>query len=383
MTDTVAIVGGGPVGAALALALNDSGLALTVLEKNAELPLNDARTLALAHGTRLILERLGVWSALAESATPITRIHVSQRGGFGRCEMRAKDMDLPALGYTVRYGDLLRVLSAALDASAATVLRGASVTDAAPGRVEYAYQDQTQVVNADLIALAEGGKSLPDSGAPVKQYGQSALVCTVQTELPHGGVAYERFTAQGPIALLPEPGALPRYFSVVWTTPDAELEHRLQQSDTDFMVALQQAFGDRQGRFVACGPRAAFPLRQALPGPGDTPGLIRIGNAAQTLHPVAGQGFNLGLRDAWQLAQVVLDATPGSLGEAVLLAAYRKARGMDVKAGARMTDGLVELFMPSLPGLPLARGLALTAMDMLPPLKHLFARKMTFGSRTW
>jgi 2-octaprenyl-6-methoxyphenol hydroxylase len=201
----------------------------------------------------------------------------------------------------------------------------------------------------------------------------------VESERPHAGRAYERFTPEGPIALLP----VGSRYALVWTTPTDQVAERLGLADSDFLRTLYAAFGERQGRFVAAGVRTAFPLRMALRGPGDTAGLVRIGNAAQLLHPVAGQGFNLGLRDAWQLAECILDSASGTLDAADLLLRYSRARGSDVPAGARMTDFLVDVFAHDPPVIAGLRGAALTALDLLPPLKNGFARKMMHGARTW
>jgi len=378
----VAIVGGGPVGAALVLALADSGLKVALLEAKTEFAARDPRAIALAQGSRLVLERLGAWSRLADKATSIETIHVSQRGGFGRAELTAADCGVPALGYTVEYGDLYAALAEGLAAADASLITGARVTGVHPaagcGLIDFERDGHARSLSARLIVLADGGKSLPGMTA-TKDYGQSAIICTVQTERPHQNRAYERFTPAGPIALLP----LHDGYALVWTTPNDQVESRLGLSDTAFLTQLQGAFGDRQGRFLAAGPRSVFPLRLVMADAVDKPGLVRIGNAAQTLHPVAGQGFNLGLRDAWKLAQVIQDGEPEALGGPGFLAAYRIARRWDVSGSVAMTDLLVEAFANDWPVFGQARGIALTAMDMLPPLKQMFARKMMFGTRAW
>jgi 2-octaprenyl-6-methoxyphenol hydroxylase len=378
----LAIVGGGPVGAALALALRDSGLAVALLEAKTQFAARDPRAIALAQGSRLIIERLGAWTGLAACATPIETIHVSQAGGFGRAELHAAAYGVPALGYTVEYGDLYAALAARLDDCGADLITSARVTAVRPaagcGLVEYEHDGGARQLSARLIVLADGGKSLPGA-AMTKDYGQSAIVCSVETERPHGCRAYERFTPSGPIALLP----LREGYALVWTTPNDAVESRLGQSEAAFLAELQAAFGNRQGRFLGAGTRAVFPLRLVMSEIADRPGLVRIGNAAQTLHPVAGQGFNLGLRDAWNLAERVLDSAREGLGDAAFLSAYKASRRWDVSGGVAMTDLLVELFVGDLPLLRPARGLALVALDSLPPLKQLFARKMMFGARAW
>ncbi len=390
----IAIVGGGPVGAALALALRDSGFSIALLESKTDLTTRDPRALALSQGTRLILERLGAWPGTA--ATPIETIHVSQAGRFGRAVLRADQLGVPALGYTAAFGELSGALHAtlagSLPSSGATLIAGARVTAVRPaagcGLVEYLLKDARQAgpdgvaraLTARLIVLADGGRSLPGTTLS-KDYGQSAVICTVHTESPHAGRAYERFTPRGPIALLPLGDA----YALVWTTPAGQVEARLQADDASFLTELGEVFGNRQGRFLSAGPRTAFPLRLTTQTGTDQPGLVRIGNAAQTLHPVAGQGFNLGLRDAWWLAETVLDSPRESLGSAASLARYRQRRRIDVTGGIAVTDLLVEVFShdwPLLSGaIAQAGGLALTAMDLLPALKNAFARKMMFGAQ--
>lgn len=378
----IAIIGAGPIGIALALALKDSGLATALLEARSRLESRDPRAIALAHGSRLILERLDAWTPLEAQVTPIETIHVSQRGGFGRTRLTAFETGVPALGYTVEYGDLYRSLAGRLPDSGASLITGARVTAVRPasgcGLVEYEQGGRTQAMSARLIVLADGGRGLPGAQR-VKDYGASALICTVRTSRPHGHVAYERFTPEGPIALLP----LHDDYALVWTTPADRVEERLALDETAFLLRLQAAFGDRQGRFLAAGARAAFPLRLATAAPENRAGLARIGNAAQTLHPVAGQGLNLGLRDVWKLACSVLDSPREALGGSEFLARYHALRRGDVTGGIVMTDSLVEVFAHDLPILGQARGLILTLMDGVPAAKRLFARKMMFGAQAW
>lgn len=379
----IAIIGGGPVGASLALGLADSGLAVAVLEAREKLEAPDPRALALSHGCRLILDRLGAWDALAPHATPIESIHVSQRGGLGRAVLTAADAGVPALGQVAEYGDLYAALAGRLMAGDATVLTGARVTEVAAtsayGAVRYQRAGTEQSLTARLVVLSEGGRSLPAHLRQEKDYGQSAVICTVATQRPHDCRAYERFTTEGPIALLP----LGDDYALVWTTPTEKVAERLALPDAEFLAQLQGAFGDRQGRFTATGPRAAFPLKLTLAAESHSPRVLRIGNAAHVLHPVAGQGFNLGVRDAWHLAQLILDTPRERLGETRMSSAYAAQRRFDVLGGSLMTDILVEAFSNDRPLLGHARGAALALLDLVPPLKNLFARKMMFGAQAW
>lgn len=378
----IAIVGGGPIGVALALALGYSGYTVALLEARTGLASRDPRAIALSHGSRLILERLGTWDDLEAHVTAIETIHVSQQGGFGRARLTAAEAGVPALGYTVEYGDLYRSLARGLMQSGASLITGARVTAVRPaagcGLVEYEMAGETRELSARLIVQADGGRSLPGEQT-VKDYGASALVCTVRTSRPHAHVAYERFTPEGPIALLPLHGD----YALVWTTPAEQVEERVALDETAFLARLQAAFGDRQGRFIAAGARTAYPLRLVTAAPEHRPGLVRIGNAAQTLHPVAGQGLNLGLRDVWKLAGCVLDSSREALGGRDFLNRYRAGRRGDVTGGITMTDLLVEVFSNDLPVLGQARGLAITLMDAAPAVKRLFARKMMFGAQAW
>jgi 2-octaprenyl-6-methoxyphenol hydroxylase len=383
----IAIVGGGPVGAALAAGLEDSGLTVAVLEAQPKGALaaapRDPRALALSQGAYLILQRLGAWEALAPHATAIESIHVSQRGGLGRAVLTAEDVSASALGYVAEYGDLYTALTERMANSGATLLTGARVTavKATPGygMVGYQHNGQEKMLTASLVVLSEGGKSLPAAMREDKDYGQSAVVCTVKTQQPHGHRAYERFTPDGPIALLP----LGDEYALVWTTPNEQLEARLALSDADFLSQLQSAFGDRQGAFLAASRRNAFPLKLLLAAATPSSRIVRIGNAAHTLHPVAGQGFNLGVRDAWKLAETLLDTPRDRIGETAFTQRYEKTRQFDIAGGSLMTDILVETFSNDHFLLKHGRGAALVLLDLLPPLKTLFARKMMFGAQAW
>lgn len=379
----IAIIGGGPVGASLALGLEGSGLSVAVLEAREKLEAPDPRALALSEGCRLILDRLGAWETLAPHATAIETIHVSQRGGLGRALLTGEQAGVAALGHVAEYGTLYAALAGRLLESDATVVTGARVTDVAATKayaaVRYQRGGAEQLLTARLAVLSEGGRALPAHMRQDKDYGQSAVICTVSTQRPHGRRAYERFTPEGPIALLP----LGDDYALVWTTPSARVEERLALPNAEFLAQLQAAFGDRQGRFIHAGPRAAFPLKLTLAAESKSSRIQRIGNAAHVLHPVAGQGFNLGVRDAWHLAQIILDTPRERLGEAAMSSTYTAERRFDVLGGSLMTDILVEAFSNDRPLLGHARGAALVLLDLAPPLKNLFARKMMFGAQAW
>jgi len=383
----VIIVGGGPVGAVLALALCQGActpLRVTVLEAQPDSAArNDARTLALSHGSRLILERVGIWQQL-KSATPITRIHISQRGSFGRAMLSAEQAGLPALGYVISYAELQNALQAALHQCAAQYLTGAQVSvlrpDAAAAQVQFTQAGEDKALTARLAVLADGGRGLKQIPGIVREsrdYQQCAVVCQVCTALPHNNLAYERFTDEGPAALLPS-GA---DYALVWTTTPRRAQTLLALSDAEFLAQLQVHFGDRQGAFLSAGKRNSFALGLQQSKPVTGARLALIGNAAQMLHPVAGQGFNMGLRDAWELARATLACMPQAVGEVAMLNAYAAGRRMDTQGGVFFTDLLVRGFSNAIPGLRQLRGLALCALDVLPPAKSFVVRRMIFGAK--
>ena len=378
----IAIIGGGPVGAALALALRDSQFTVCVLEARPDhATSNDARALALSYGSRLLLARLGVWDALHEISR-IRTIHISQRQSFGRAVLRAAEMNVPELGYVLPYAALQSALDQALQQSNSTMLYDASVTalqgDSGHATVTYQQAGATLTLKARLAVVADGGKLLAQQHPPeVRDYGQSALITHITCAAPQTSTAFERFTPQGPLALLPFQNG----YELVWTAQHQVAQEMLQWDDARFLRELQQHFGDRVGEFLSVGKRVCFVLGlKRAPQQTPMPHTVLLGNAAQTLHPVAGQGFNLGLRDAWELAQEILDAAPEALGTEALLAAYRNRRHTDREAGICFTDGLVRLFSNDLPLISAGRAAALTALDCLPFAKKFVAKRMMFGA---
>jgi 2-octaprenyl-6-methoxyphenol hydroxylase len=374
----VAIVGAGPVGAALAARLAGTGLSFAVLEAR-ESAAVDARTLALSHASRLFLERATAWPA---AVTPIESIHVSQKGGPGRTLITASEQGLPALGYALSYVDLQAALAARLQAAGIDLRYGARVGAIELGdsaTVRYARGGDAECITARLLVLADGGANahlLPGIAFSEKDYGQTAVTAKVATDRPHGGRAYERFTSEGPAALLP----LGSCYSLVWTAGPEEAT-RLKALDEDtFLAQLQEHFGDRAGRFIATGTRAAFPLKLRTINETIARRTVLVGNAARTLHPIAGQGLNIGLRDAEALAGLLLSADRKEIGGAAMLEEYRDLRSRDSARGASFTDLLVSAFARRGPMVKWGRGLALTALDVLPPARRLLADRMIFGA---
>ena len=377
----IAIIGGGPVGVALALAMRDSGLNVVVLEaRRPEENTLDPRALTLSHGSRLLLERLGIWGEIPQ-VTDIHTIHISQKQAFGRAVLHADELNVPALGYVLPYHVLHGALQSTLLSSNITCHTGAAVaqlhSEANGARIVFQQAGSEHTVNTRLAVVADGGKLLETSHPPeVHDYGQSAIIAYVACAHPQAGMAFERFTAQGPMALLPYREG----YELVWTVAHDAAQEMLQWDDATFLARLHQHFGDRVGAFLAAGKRTFFPLNLRRAPDITLPHTVLIGNAAQTLHPAAGQGFNLGLRDAWELAQEILDAAPEMLGSEVMLAGYRKQRRLDRNGSIRFTDGLVRLFSNDLPVLSAGRAAALTALDCLPFAKHFVAKRMMFGA---
>ena len=324
---------------------------MVLIEKRRQPPLAlrpAFRPLALSHASRLILERVGAWRSLA--TTPIETIHVSQQGGFGRTRLCAADAGVPALGYVVDYESLLACLFAVVEK------RGIPV--------------ENPPCDTALTVHAEGtAKELRE-----KDYQQEAVVALVTTQPAAAGTAWERFTPEGPLALLPLGGR----YCAVWGMSPAHAGQLCAAPEAEFLAALSQAFGRRAGAFVAVARRSRAPLALRVRSSRIGERAAYIGNAAQTLHPVAGQGLNLGLRDAWDLARVLRDAEDP--GEAHALARFAAMRNFDAAATVRITDYLASAFAGANPVTGLVRGFGLTALDICLPARRFFARRMIFGA---
>jgi len=381
----VLIVGGGPVGGALALALEDSGLSVLVVEARST-PADDPRALAVAHACVAQLGKLGI--ALPDSATAIHTVHVSQALAFGRVRLDRQDLDLPALGYVLPYKDLARAMHARLAESRVHYVTGATVSSvqslSAYAAVTLQHAGNSELITARLVVLAEGGKLLEKAGLAQggRDYQQKALLAQVTASQPHQHRAFERFAFDGPIALLPSgPGdAAAGRYALVWTRPLHDALAIEQMPDAQLLDELQVRMGDRAGRFTGIGTRVSFPLRLKWVS---TPYMKRIavvGNAAQTLHPVAGQGFNLGLRDAMALSRVIRASGNAALGETSTLQRYAALRNHDSLTTIGFTDGLIRLFGKEMAPLRAARAFGFVAMDNIKPLRRGFAARMVFGN---
>ena len=363
---------------ALALALQRQGNSVRIFEARQRGNVrNDARILALSHGSRQILESLGVWGQIA--ATPIAAIHVSQRGSLGRTRFAASEEGLPALGYVVAAANLGAALDSALLAAGVPYLEQARVDRADCSDAGVHLHTSGGEAEARLVVYAEGSAGVSadaDAEAIVRDYRQSAVICSVDVAAPHGNIAWERFTDHGPVALLP----LGSKMALVYSCASERALALAQLGEAEFLTDVQRLFGTRL-KFSGASQRRVFPLTLRLRRAPVAERAVWLGNAAQTLHPVAGQGFNLALRDVAQLARTLVAASDP--GAAELLRGYARARRLDRIATIGCTDALARLFTIDLPLASAARGGALLALDLLPPLRHFVARRMIFGARAF
>lgn len=390
----VAIVGGGLVGCSLAVALAQQDRSVALIEAIApatEAPSWDERCIGLNAASRRILESLGVWDELSPSAEPILSTHISERGRFGSARFSAADAGLDALGHNTPLRAINQVLWS-------HVHRAANVQVLAPARLArmdvLAHEvrvhaqgegDVDRVLSARLIVAADGARSAVREQlgllADTRDYGQSAIVSAVRTQYAHQGVAYERFLPTGPLAVLPKPAdAEGHACSLVWTLPTERAVEMCAIEEARFIALAQENFGERLGAFRALGRRRSYPLTRVMSQALRAPRTVFIGNAAQSLHPVAAQGFNLGLRDAATLAELLVDGVDP--GEDVLLAEYESRRINDRARVADFTDQLVRLFSNSLPGLSGLRHLGLLAIDLDTPARDaILNQNLGFGGR--
>jgi 2-octaprenyl-6-methoxyphenol hydroxylase len=384
-TYDVAIVGGGMVGASFALALRATKLRVLLIESvppdSASQPSFDERTTALGNGSRQIFETLGVWDEMAKNSAPIRSIHVSDAGRFGVARLDAREQGVHAFGYVVPNRVIGNALWQALRTAAnieiavPAQLKGATLR---PDGVvlEVIRQGVTEKVHARVAVAADGAGSVLRASAgidaSVEDYEQVAIVVNAATERPNNGEAFERFTDSGPLAVLPVSGG---GYAVIWAVTPARAAQLVSLDEPAFAAELLEAFGWRAGRWSKIGRRNTYPLALSRADETVAGRIVLIGNAAQALHPVAGQGFNLGLRDAATLAEM-LAAMGAANTEDVneLLAKFSAWRAEDRKGVTRFTDGLVKLFGNDTPGLGLVRNFGLLMFDLSPAAKRALSR---------
>ena len=389
----IVVAGGGMVGASLALAIAPLGLRVAIVEPVARdaagQPSFDDRTTALSRSSQRMFEAMGLWDDIVAAATPIERIHVSDRGRFGFSHIDAEEQGVEALGYVVINRVLGRVLQAALaDLDELEVLCPARIMAAETGtervRVTIDEDGKVALLNCDLLVAADGANSTVRDmiGITADQvaYGQRAVIGNLLTEKPLDNCAYERFTEHGPLALLPMTEGRAGF---VWTVSEQDADRVLTLDDGAFLGHLQQQFGNRLGLFSRVGQRAAYPLMLSKALRLTAQRAVLVGNSAHGLHPVAAQGFNLGLRDVAALCDCIADAIAdegeaADVGSARLLQRYADWRKSDQKKLVGFTDGLVRLFGSSAPPLRALRNVGMLGFDLVPGVRSLFA-KHTMG----
>jgi 2-octaprenyl-6-methoxyphenol hydroxylase len=411
----VLIVGGGLVGASLALALSRAGLDVAIVEAHPfrinEQPNYDERSIALAQGSQRIFAGMGLWDALHDAVCPIHTIHVSDRGHFGFTRLKREQEGVEALGYVASARLLGNALIRALENTHVRLLAPAQLetfqVEDQQVRARLNFDGKPLTCHARLLVAADGVQSQvrEQLGIDTQQwdYGQTAVIANVTPDQPHNHVAYERFTETGPMALLPlnainpsprrrpgssAPDTMRRHdvsghhnmCSLVWTLHADQVDEVMALDDEKFLSRLQERFGYRLGRFVKVGTRYAYPLQLLRAKQSTAQRLALIGNAVHTLHPIAGQGFNLGLRDVAALAEVVIDAqrTGDDIGGAGVLQRYADWRQMDQRRVVAFTDGMVRLFGQTFPPLVGLRNAGMLALDLCPPAKRWFGR-LTMG----
>lgn len=382
----VLIVGGGMVGASLAIALSSLPLRIALAEavpfRSDNQPSYDDRAIALAYGTRRIFEGMDLWENLSAAMTPIHRIHISDRGHFGFTRLDCRDEGVVALGYVAVSRAMGAVLAERVRRpSNVALLCPAAVTHVTSGsaRAEVTLEQEGigRLLTARLVIAADGATSQVRDWFGIAtqrwDYGQTAVITNVTPRLPHGNRAFERFTDGGPLALLPMSDDR---CSVVWTVRGTHAAQVMAMDDAAFRQALQQRFGTRLGEFLRVGARRSYPLHLVRAREHVRPRLALIGNAAHTLHPVAGQGFNLGLRDVAVLAEVLGDAVDAGkdIGDLEVLRRYANWRRQDHLKMIAFTDGLARVFANPWSPVRAVRNAGMLAVDLLPPIKHMLVR---------
>ena len=386
MTDNkcdVLIVGGGLVGASLACALENSGLSVAIIEayplKAESQPCYDDRTVALSYGSRIIFESMGLWDCLADRVEAIKTIHISDRGHFGVTRLHHDEEGVEALGYVAENRVLGEVLYQRLTENKNVKLHcPAELTalEQLPDSVKVEFDENGKAcsVHTRLLVAADGVTSqvreLLQIGISKQDYRQSAVITNVTPGSSHDNVAYERFTDSGPLAFLP---MTENRCSVVWTVSAEQADELVELDDDEFLKQLQQRFGYRLGRLKKSGQRQVYPLALVEATQVVRGRVVVVGNAAHALHPVAGQGFNLALRDIALLAEMMLSSD--DIGAQSMLQSYETQRQKDTQRVYRFTDMLVKVFSNNVKPLAHLRAAGLVAADLMPSVKHLLARQ--------
>lgn len=382
----VLIAGGGMVGASLAAALAHLPLKIAVIEAvpfgASGQPSYDERMTVLSLGSRRILDGLGLWSELAGEATPIRSVHVSERGRFGKTRLRAAELGVEALGYVVPNRSIGAALLGFLSKQAAVQWVAPARVAAAASGGEYVTAkitgDAEREVRARLLVVADGAHSelrhQLGISAHTHDYQQNAVVCNVSLERPEPGTAFERFTEQGPIALLPRAD---QDATLIWTLPRARIAAQLELPDAEFLAAAAECFNGRFGRFLRAGKRHSYPLLQVRAESQWRGRALILGNAAHSLHPIAAQGFNLSLRDVAALAELLAECSErqADIAAAATLSRYVESRRRDQAGTALFTDWVTRAFTHPLTAVGLLRNSVLLGLELLPPARRRFMRR--------
>jgi len=381
----ILIVGGGLAGNCLALALKDSGLKLAIIEANTREQLQSApagdRALALSAGTVTLLKALNAWKGIKSKAAAIKNIHISDQGHFGKARLSANKQGVDALGYVISARDIEGYVAALVEEAGIKQICPARVVGVMSGlesvNVSLKQLDESINLTAKLLVGADGGQSsvrkLLEISQQVTEYGQTALVTTIKSSVPHKNVAYERFTNSGPLAMLP---INEKECSVVWTRSYEDAEALMKGSEAEFLASLQQCFGYQLGELTLTAPRRAFPLSLIRADKMVVGRSVIIGNAVHQLHPVAGQGFNLGIRDVVQLAEMIQQQQHNNadIGDNALLNKYAESRQKDHDHTIGFTDNVVKIFSSDWLPMAAARSISLAVMDHIPAAKSVLAR---------
>ncbi len=381
----IVIVGGGLVGMSLAVALAKSPCSVLLLEQNQAAPLHanvlDLRTTGLTRSSEQMFMQAGIWQQMAAAATPIERLDISEQGNFGGARIDAKQHGISPIGYMMPNHHLIEILSKHVaQLSNVTILSPASLDTAKANssgyEIKVTHEGEQLSFTTSLLVGSDGGKSKVRSilgiGAEHKSYQQSAIITNVRTQKPHQNIAYERFTQHGPLAVLP---IQDNCCALIWTQAEDNVDEYLQMDDQMFLQSLQKAFGYRLGKFLEVGKRSAYPLSLTSSNELVRPHAVLIGNAAQTVHPVAAQGFNLGLRDVHTLVQMLknIDFKPKHF--AAMLNEYEQKRAPDRDHVIKLTDGLTRLFAPQIWPAKMLRSIGVRMISSLPAVQRGVLRR--------
>ena len=385
MNKQIVIIGAGPAGLIFSLLSSTSNNSISLVEsRQAFERKNDKRALALSASSRYILEKIDIWNNIEDKIIPIKSIHTSQKGTFGRSKLRADEFNTEALGYIIAYGDLI----VALEEKVRIQNKIKLFYEAKVEKIDDITDDKQKIIchqanklltlDCNLLVLADGGHSRIDGlniAKEEKVINHLAIVTQVHSDKPHKNIAFERFTSSGPIALLPNhKGA----YSLVWTGPKDKINNLVALDKKIFLKALQEEFGERAGQFKSCEKRISFSLVQSSIVTIHNKNVVAIGNAAQIMHPVAGQGLNTGLRDALSLSDLII-SNEAIQSSDELIKSYLESRRVETESMLKITEGLTTLFTNDFIGINRLRGLALAILDCTPILKKKFVQKMSYG----